>query len=419
MMEIAATQTALRDRLSTLLASQVGANVKPTDGVARDVLVSHIEVTHHHGVGVLLQRALGAGEGFVSIRSHEQFGGEQSFGDWHVRLQHRTGPRPAIYEDVLRTVSGLRVNRIVVCPYYADDVRTAIALRDLHGAPMCTWIQDDQNVVERGIPDPLMRELLERSRLRLAISGEMREAYEEKYDLEFNVLPPTVLPHHVQCMPLDAPGTARSGAIVGNIWGQHWLGLLRNALRESTLSFDWYCNSGARWLSASEAELAADGIVVRGALPEEQLKREFATRPFAVVPSGTLDEWDDRRAIATLSLPSRVVFISAAANAPILVLGSKDTTAARFVEANGIGVTAAYEPAAISAAVTRLLDPAIQKKMRAAAAELAPSFSSGGMREWLWRSLELGEPADRRFEDLFPRQGRTTTMHGRVSEGRC
>jgi hypothetical protein len=54
-------------------------------------------------VGVLLQRALGAGEGFVSIRSHEQFGGAQSFGDWHVRLQHRTGPRPAWFAHTMPT----------------------------------------------------------------------------------------------------------------------------------------------------------------------------------------------------------------------------------------------------------------------------------------------------------------------------
>jgi hypothetical protein len=268
-----------------------------------------------------------------------------------------------------------------------------------------------------------MRELLERSRVRFAISGVMRDAYEEKYGLEIGVLPPTVSPHLIQGVPLELSGvtlTPSRGAIVGNVWGQHWLSLLRQALRGAGLQLDWFCNSGARWLTCSEAELAADGIMFRGALPtEEQLKHELESRPFAVVTSGTLEPHDDRRAIATMSLPSRIVFIAACAGTPVLVLGSKDTGAARFVEANGIGVTAAYEPAAISAAVTRLLDPAIQKKMRAAAAELAPSFSSGGMREWLWRSLELGEPADRRFEDLFPRIGRTTTTHGRVSEGRC
>src|SRR5262249_37581888 len=131
-----------------------------------------------------------------------------------------------------------------------------------------------------------------------------------------------------------------------------------------------------------------------------------------VVPYGTLDEHDDRRAIATLSLPSRIVFISAAANTPILVLGSKDTAAARFVKKHGLGICASYETTEIAAAIARLLAPTVQRDIRARAAELAPSFSSGGVRDWLWRSLEAGRPADRRFEDLFPRSRS-------FAEGRC
>jgi hypothetical protein len=251
-----------------------------------------------------------------------------------------------------------------------------------------------------------MRELLERSRVRFAISGEMRDAYESKYDLEFGVLPPTVLPHFVEALPLEPPRNvmvAERGAIVGNIWGQHWLNLLRGSLRGSGLRLDWFCNSGGRWLQSSEAELAADGLVMRGALSEDNLKRELRDRPFAVVPSRTLDDQDDRRAIATLSLPSRVVFVAMAANTPVLVLGSKDTAAARFVEKHGLGVHAAYDPAEVTAAIAVLLDPSTQRKMRARAAELAPSFSSAGLRDWVWRSTEAGRPFDRRFEDLFPR----------------
>jgi hypothetical protein len=395
-------QAVLRDRLSRLVALAAPPVV---EGKPFDAVVAHVEVTEQHGVGVLLKRLFGDAPRIISIRSQDQFGGEQRFGDRHLRLDHGAATRPEVYARVLAMLDGVGVARVLACPYFPDDARTAVAIADLHGAPMCAWLMDDQNVVEHGIPDEVMRELLERSRVRFAISSEMRDAYEAKYGLAFGVLPPTVSPHLVQETPLELPTLrAERGAIVGNVWGQRWLDLLRRGVRGAGLRLDWFCNSGARWLKASEAELAADGIVARGALAtEEELKRELGARPFAVVPSGTLDEMDDRRAIATLSLPSRIVFLVAAANTPVLVVGSRETAASRFVEGCGLGTTASYEPRDIAAAVARLLDPTTQRAIRARAARLAPSFCSAGLREWLWRSLEAGEPADRRFDDLFPR----------------
>src|SRR5204863_852266 len=111
----------------------------------------------------------------------------------------------------------------------------------------------------------------------------------------------------------------------------------------------------------------------------------------------------DRRAIATLSLPSRIIFLAAAANTPVLVLGSGETAAARFVKKFGVGLSAPYESAAIAAAIAQLLEPSTQREMRARAAELAPSFSSAGLSDWLWRSMEAGRPVDDHFEELFPR----------------
>ena len=71
---------------------------------------------------------------------------------------------------------------------------SALAVRQTYGVPLCTYIMDDNNVASRGIPDDLMAELLENSALRLAISPELREAYEEKYGLKFWLLPPVVAP---------------------------------------------------------------------------------------------------------------------------------------------------------------------------------------------------------------------------------
>jgi hypothetical protein len=147
-------------------------------------------------------------------------------------------------------------------------------------------------------------------------------------------------------------------------------------------------------------------------VPKDELVRDLRQRPFVVVPSGTLDERDDRPGISKMSLPSQITFVLAATNTPMLVLGNAGTAAARFVVHRGVGVCAPNEGAAISAAVDRLLDPDEQRRMRERAAAMAPLFSTAGSREWLWRSLALGEPADDRFEKLHPREARDTSTDG-------
>jgi len=213
-------QSSLRARLSGLIAAQPHSNAPPIVEASFDAIVSHVEVTEQHGVGTLLKRLFGTAPRIISIRSQDQFGGEQQFGERHLRLHHGTAPRPAVYASV--AALGGRIGRILACPYFADDVLTAIALADVHGADLCTWLMDDQNVVESGIPDVLMRELLERSRVRFAISGPMRDAYEAKYGLELGVLPPTVPPHLVQVEPLAlprTPGVPRLSATSGDSIG--------------------------------------------------------------------------------------------------------------------------------------------------------------------------------------------------------
>lgn len=400
------TAIARNEVLRSELARALGVvSVSNKDSV--DVIVTPNEMNERHGTGSLLRRLFAGRRGLVSIRARNDYGGEHDLGDEAFVLSHGASSRAMAFERVLQAMHGRTVKRVVCVPYVADDLLTSIILGDAFQAQVCIWIMDDQNVVVNRIPDSLFREALQKARLRLAISGWIRDAYEAKYGLEFGVLPPTVSPHLVQGTPLEPPRaelSAERAVIVGNVWGQHWLDLLRGQLRSLDLRLDWFCNSGARWLGGREAEFAADGLVVRGALPtEEDLKREMRSRPFAVVPSGTLDEFDDMCAIATLSLPSRIVFLVAATNTPILVLGSRKTGASQFVEAHGLGTTAGYERNEIASAMARLLDPTVQREARERAAELAPSFSSAGVRNWLWRSLEAGAPADRRFESLFPR----------------
>jgi hypothetical protein len=117
-----------------------------------------------------------------------------------------------------------------------------------------------------------------------------------------------------------------------------------------------------------------------------------------------LDESDDRRFIAQLSLPSRIPYMMAVSQIPILVLGSRDTGAAHFVEQFGIGVVAGYERKAFVEAVDYITRPEVNLEMRRKALALAGRFTDVGVAEWIWQSLALGEPLDGRYEDLMPRE---------------
>jgi hypothetical protein len=259
---------------------------------------------------------------------------------------------------------------------------------------------DDQNLLERGIPDVLLGELLEKSRLRLAISPELRAAYEERYGCRFALAPPVVPAALVRGEPMAAPAPAGRGLIVGNIWGRRWLELLRRTVRSSGVELDWTSPSGYRYEQFEADALAEDGIFPQGLVEQPAYLERLRACPYVVVPSGTLDAQDDRPSLSRFSLPSRMTFVLAVCHAPMIVLGSPETAAARFVTSLGVGRVVPYETAAFRAAVSEIGTPEVQRGLRARAAELAPRFSSQGVREWLWRSLEAGGPADDRFERL-------------------
>jgi hypothetical protein len=400
-----ACRRALRERIRGLVTSAD----PPADAVPVDVIVSHIEVCDEHGTGVLTKRLFGDSRGIVSVRSQDQFGGRQAFGDRALLLRHRAPTRRGAVLGVLPAFTGLDVRRIVCIPYFADDVVTAIGLKALFGAPLCTFIMDDNNIEGDGIPDELMRDLVSSSDLRLAISNELGEAYEEKFGVRFWLFPPVVGPEivlHGRVGPTRGAAEGGRGVMVGNVWGAEWLERLRDTLRGTGIEIDWYCNSGLRWVRATEAELAADGIRVRGTAPEPDLVAALRAAPYVVVPSGTLDAADTRRAIARFSLPSRITYVLATSHAPIIVVGHPETAAARFVTSHGIGATVPYDRERFVAAVAQITGPDAQIAMRARAAELAPALSAEGATEWIWASLRAGRPVDDRFARLVPkRQG--------------
>jgi hypothetical protein len=377
---------------------------------AADVFITPVEVNESHGTGVLLRALFGGDPAVVSLRSADQYGGRADFGI-SIKLAHANSTRDQVFSRVAEAFRDFDVRRIVCAPYNSSDVSNAIAVHAIYGAPMCAWIMDDQNIELKHIEDQPMRELLERSSVRFAISPEIRAAYEHKFGLPFYHLPPLVparmLPARLH-VP-DAPPDARHGVMIGNSWSPRALDLLRRTVRDSgvTLSYPGAAarDLGVTFLSESPGipaeALRKDGIHRHDFLDEPELVAMLRSLWFAVVPSGTLDEFEDRRWLAAMSLPSRLVYMTCVAQIPVIVLGSRDTAAAHFVEKFGIGVNAGYGRESFLKAVEYVTGRDVNLAMRRRALAISGRFSDAGVGEWIWQSLARGEPFDQRFEDLM------------------
>ena len=364
-----------------------------------DVIINVVEINDRHGVGILLQRIFKNRSHTISIRTLNLYDGEQSFGIYDV-LVGKGLSRTEVFEKVKQALSGYTINRILCVPYHAEEILVALAVRELFGSDICTYLMDDRNIAVEDIDDDLMSELLAKSALCLAISPEMRDVYQAKYQVPIYFAPPVIPAALVkQITPTPVTERRQIGAILGNIWSPKWLELLRTMTKSTGLQLDWYGNTGSDWHFSNREQLSSDGIIERGFLPTEaDVIEALHNYAYVIVPSGTLDLRDDNLATSWLSLPSRIPFVLATANTPIIVLGNSSTAAARFVTRLGIGVVADYDPVSFRTAVAHITQPLIQQKMRENAAKAAPNLVNEQMDEWIWQSLKLGKPIDDRFE---------------------
>lgn len=370
-----------------------------------DVIINAVEINDRHGVGVLLQRIFKDRSRIFTIRALNLYGEKCTFGRYDHLLGEIGLSRAETFDRIQTALAEHTVDRVLCIPYHAEEIFAALAVHEIFGAKICTYLMDDQNVIKTSIPDELMAELLAKSALTLAISPEMRDVYMVKYQSPIYFVPP-VIPAGLVIDP-TAPAFSSekrepTGAIFGNIWSPQWLNLLRTMTRETGEKIDWYGNTGADWNFSDREQLSDDGIVERGFLPTEAevvgVLRKYA---YVVVPSGTLDHWDDNPAVSWLSLPSRIPFVLATANTPIIVLGNSSTAAARFVTRLGIGIVSDYDPVSFRTAVAYITQPLVQQQLRENAVKIASHLVNEQMDEWIWQSLELGKPIDDRFEALL------------------
>jgi len=379
--------------------------MKNSLGHGDSVVVSDCEINHRHGTGLLIQYLFEDFRNLVTVCASHNYDGERVPSATHHSLSGMQLERHQVYQEIREMFANAPPSRAYVVPFSVNSFIIGMALKDLFGVKICLHLMDDNclnSPFSFRVPDHLMTEALSKADIRFANSVEMRDAYEQRFGGKFWLLPPIVPESSIARQTVFAEAGQR-GIVLGNIWDKQWLRLLCDTIDKSNLEVDWFCNNdrGGKWLNISPSEAVGYGIHLHSPLWGDDLIREVRRRPFAVVPSGVLNEEDTRHGIAQLSLPSRITYLTAMGNIPLLILGSSKTCAARFVSRFQLGQVAGYDGAEFQIAVSHLTTPSIQESIRSRASAIGPLFSARGLQQWLWESLDCGEPVDTRFEQLF------------------
>lgn len=367
-----------------------------------NVVVTPNEINNLHGTGPIIKRLMRGRKNILSIRVRSDWS-VHDFGNWQISLEPTPKGRWQAFYRILLGLQGQKVDSVLSVPFLAEELYTALALRHCFNAKLACYIMDDQNVAVNNIPDLLMREYLEHCNLRLVTHPELRSAYEGKYQLPFHVLP-AVVPNEL--IPLEGlraeQHVARTRvALIGSFWDQSWFDCVCDVFTGSGWTVDWYGNHKSPWLNMPTDKIKQAGINTLGVVPETQLAQELSKYPVVIVPAARLHPSESNLGVARLSLPGRILFAVATSQTPVLVLGSKETCAAKFVSHFDVGAVCDYEKGEVFSTIKRLMRADIQKRMRNNAGILAPKLSDRDLPNWFERSVSLGVPADQRFESLF------------------
>ena len=372
-----------------------------------DVMVSHIEINYQHGVGVLIQRIFPESSNFFSIRSKNLYGGHQDFGSREVCLDLENTSTYSISQKIQKTLNDIVPNRLLSIPYFPEDYLITLAIKKLYDCPLCLFLMDDQNIFSKNVSDSVIEELIDKADVCLGISRPLCDAYQEKFKKRFWFVPPVIENHLIQkkLEPIPRDKLLRGrGILIGNIWSQKWLDRLRSLCKATNVKIDWYGNPNREWIIFNEKELEIDGISFKGFLPENELIQKLREACFAIIPTGSSDDPEDRPELTKLSLPSRSCFITATANLPILVVGDSNSAVAKFIQEYGLGVVCSYDIDSFRQKINYLCQSENQQRIRQNAFKVGKNLGADNLAEWLWNSLEKQEAVDLRFENLLLQQ---------------
>lgn len=384
--------------------SQLYAKASPAISAGSvDLLLSPNELCRFHGTGVLLDRIFDPAECF-NLKTHSSYPDQGRFPTRKIDVDPES-PRDTC-AALLEHCASLRVRRILSVPYFASDFVLARACKSLFGAPLAVWVMDDTVLHAGQTPRRLAEQLFAEADILYAISPEMRDDYENHFRRKFYVLPPTVAhdrpdPLRIEHPPEQTP--VRRCAMVGNLWCQDWMNRLKQSVARTDWRVDWFGRaSDSEWLDETRESLAAAGIDEQGFVPEDDLVRKLQEYPFVIVPTGTGDSNDERRHITMLSIPTRMPFLLASAQVPMLVIGSPKSCSAAFIDRFGVGLHCSYD-ADLAHYFQTMQETAFNRACRENCRLNAPIFSDAGLAEWIWAGAASGKPPYERFEQAFKR----------------
>ena len=369
-----------------------------------DFIVSHCEINDQHGVGFLIQRIFSNSNTFFSIRSKNLYDGYQSFGSREICLEIENNSFFTIANKIQENLGNTVPNRLLSIPYFPEDYLITLTIKKLYDCPLCLFIMDDQNIFSKNISDSIIQELIDKSDLCLGISRPLCNSYQEKFKKKFWFVPPVIENNLIQNQLGLIPRhnlLKRQGVLIGNIWSQKWLDQLRLLCKMTNVKIDWYGNPNREWILFEEEELEIDGIFFKGFLPENELIQKLREACFAIIPTGSSDDAEDRPELTKLSLPSRSCFITATANLPILVVGDNNSAVAQFVEEHGLGVVCSYSVDDFRQKVNYLCQSENQQRTRHNALRISQNLGADNLAKWIWDSLEKKEAIDLRFESFL------------------
>jgi hypothetical protein len=368
-----------------------------------NLVISAVEINNHHGVGIFLSRLFPDSSNFIAVWSSSLYGGENQFGVAGFEFGKEAGNPKRRAAKFRVTLEARHIDHILAVPYYPEDFENACIAKSLTRAPLCAYLMDDQNIFEPRVPDKAVYRLLRAADLRLAISREMAIAYQQKFGLQFHILPPVMTTLPAELLPGDTAPRARRAALLGNIWRVETFRIFRKLVRDSDIRVDWFGNGPkASWLNVDSEELQRDNFFCPGYLEDNALLERLRDYAFMIVPSGSLGPDDPNVAFSRLSLPSRLIFGLVGAQIPILVLGSEETAAGRFVRNLRIGTVANYNLSDFDKGVSYMMDPVNQRLFRENGLTVASRFVLKEGGEWIWRSLKQRKPATSQFSEVFP-----------------
>jgi len=233
--------------------------------------------------------------------------------------------------------------KVLVCPYFEKNIDFALYLKKHFNPVIITYLLDDQNIAVKKISNTNLRQLFRVSKKIYCISEEMQKAYNSKFKIKCEVLLPKLCKRsfYIANKYRFSKSAKTECCLIGNIWDNDRLNEILDICRTNKLRITWFgYGPDAPWLYIKIKKLKKSDIKIGGWLPEKQLFKKISQLPFVILPTGGNFIKDERKEITRFSLPSRLFFLGAHSNTPILVLGRKRSAVGNFVKKNNFGIAA-------------------------------------------------------------------------------